>query len=78
MGANGVSTMVPGAGNKTFSKVVRRPLEMLKQVFLARFGPIITRFSPCKFQNFLENGSFCDQKWVRKGSKVRFSKSDHG
>ena len=75
-GANGGSTRVPGAKKITFSKVVPRPLGMLKQVFLARFEPVVTRFGPWKIPKCLENGPFWDQKWVKNGSKTRFSKSD--
>ena len=39
VGANGGSTRVPGAKKMIFSKVVPRPLGMLKQVFLGRFEP---------------------------------------
>ena len=46
--ANDGSTRVPGAKKIHFPKVVPRPLGMLKQVFLARFEPVVTRF-----------GSFC-------------------
>ena len=51
---------------------------MLKQVFLARFQPVVTRFGPWKIPKCIENGPFWDQKWVKKGSKTRFSNSDHG
>ena len=49
---------------------------MLKQVFLARFEPVVTRFGPWKFPKCLENGPFQDQKCVNNGSKMCFSKSD--
>ena len=49
VGANRGSTMVPGAEKIIFSKVVPRPLGMLKRVFLARFEPVVTRFGPWKF-----------------------------
>ena len=42
--ANGGFTRVPGAKKMIFFKVVARPLGMLKQVFLARFEPVVTRF----------------------------------
>ena len=51
---------------------------MLKQVFLARFEPVVTCFGPWKIPKCLENGPFQDQKWVENGSKTRFSKSDRG
>ena len=43
---NGGSTRVPTAKKKIFSKVVPRPLGMLRQVFLAHFEPVLTEFSP--------------------------------
>ena len=61
-----------------FSKVVPRPLEMVKQVFLARFEAVVARFGPWKFPKCLENGPFWDQQCVKNGSKTRFSKSDPG
>ena len=61
-GANGGSTRVPGAKKIIFSKVVPRPLGMLKQVFLARFEPVVTRFGPWKIPKCLENGPIQDQK----------------
>ena len=69
------STRVPGA---FFSKVVPRPLGMLKQVFLARCEPVVARWGPWKIPKCLENGPFWDQKWVKNGSKTRFSKNDPG
>ena len=76
VGANGGSTGVPGAKKIIFFKVVPRPLGMLKQVFLARFELVVTRFGPWKIPKCLENGLFWDQKLVKKGSKAHFSKSD--
>ena len=78
VGANGGSTRVPRAKKMIFSKVVPRPLGMLKQVFLGRFEPVVARFGPWKIPKCLENGPFWDQKWVKNGSKTRFSKSDPG
>ena len=52
------------------------PFGMLKQVFLAHFEPMGTRFGPWKMTTCLENGPFWDQKWVKNGSKICFSKSD--
>ena len=64
-------------GSKThFSKSDRGPFGMLKQVFLARFEPAVTRYGPRKMPKCLENGPFWDQKWVKNGSKTHFSKSD--
>ena len=51
---------------------------MLKQVFLGRFEPVVARYGPWKIPKCLENGPFQDQKWVKKGSKTSFSKSDRG
>ena len=74
VGANGGSTRVPGAKKIIFSKVVPRPLGMLKQVFLGRFEPVVARLGPWKIPKCLENGPFWDQKWVKNGSKTHFSK----
>ena len=78
LGANGGSTGVPGAKKMIFSKVVPRPLGMLKQVFLARFEPVVARFGPRKIPKCLENGPFWDQKWLKNGSKKPLFKSDRG
>ena len=51
---------------------------MLKQVFLAGFEPVVKCFGPRKIAKCLENGPFWDKKWVKNGSKTRFSKSDPG
>ena len=77
-GANGGSTRVPGAKKIIFSKDVPRPLGMLKQVFLACFEPVVTRFGPSKIPKCLETGPFWDQKWVQNGSKTCFCKGDPG
>ena len=76
--ANGGSTRVPGAKKIHFFKVVPRPPGMLKQVFLGHFEPVVARFGPWKIPKCLENEPFWDQKWVKNGSKTRFSKSDRG
>ena len=76
VGANGGSTRVPGAKKIIFSKVVRKPPGMLKQVFLAHFEPVVTCFGPWKIPKWLENGPFQDQgihvarwaKWLKMGS----------
>ena len=49
---------------------------MLKQVVLAQFEHVATGFGSWKIPKCLESGPFWDQKWVRNGSKTRFSKSD--
>ena len=61
-----------------FSKVVPRPLGMLKQVFLGRFEPVVARFGPRQIPKCLEKGPLWDQQWVKNGSKTRFSKNDLG
>ena len=64
-------------GSKThFPKSEPGPFGMLKQVFLAHFEPVVTRFGPWKTPKCLETRPFCDQKWVKKGSKMCFSKCD--
>ena len=78
VGANGGSSVVPGAKKKIFFKVVPRPLGMLKQVFLGCFEPVVARFGPWKIPKCLENGPFQAQKWFKKRSKTRFSRSDPG
>ena len=66
-------------GSKTrFSKIDPGPFGNLKQVFLARFEHVVTRFGPWKIPKCLEIGPFGEQKWVKNGSKTRFSKSDPG
>ena len=76
VGANGGSTRVPRAKKIIFSKVVPRPLGMLKQVFLGRVEPVVARFGPWKLPKCLENGLFWEQKWVKNESKTRFSKNN--
>ena len=67
------------SGSKThFSKSDPGPFRMLKQVFLAHFEPVVTRFGPWKIPKCLENGPFWDQKWVKNGSKTCFSKNERG
>ena len=51
---------------------------MLKQMIVANFESVVTRFGPPKIPKCLENGPFWDQKWVKNGSRTRFSKSDPG
>ena len=54
------------------SKIDPGPFGMLKQVFLAHFEPVVTRFGPWKIPKCLENGPFWDQQWVKNGSKAHF------
>ena len=63
----------PGAENINFPKVIPRPLGMLKQVFLARFEPVVTYFGPWKIRKCLESGLFWDEKWIKNGSSKHFS-----
>ena len=60
------------------SKFVLRPLGVLKQVFLARFQCVVTSFGPPKIPKSLEDELFWDQKWVKNGSTMCFSKNDLG
>ena len=53
-----------------------RPFGVLKQVFLACFELVVTRFRPQKVPKSLENGLFGYQKRVKKGSKLYVSQSD--
>ena len=78
VGANRGSTGVPGAKKISFSKVVPRPRGMLNQAFLGRFDPVVARYGRWKIPKCLQNGPFQDQKWVKNGSKMQFSKSDPG
>ena len=68
----------PQGEKNDFSKVVPRPLGMLKQVFLGHFEPVVAHFGPWKIPKCLENGPFQDQQCVKNGSKTRFSKNDPG
>ena len=66
-------------GSKThFSKSDLGPLGMLKQVFLAHFELVVTRFGPWKIPKCLENGPLWHRKWVKNESKTCFSTGDLG
>ena len=67
VGANGGSTRVPGAKKIIFSKVVPRPLGMLKQVFLGCFELVVTRFA-------LKMGRFRTEYGSKMGQKRIFPK----
>jgi hypothetical protein len=55
-------------GSKTrFPKSDPGPYGMLKQVFLAHFEPVVTRFGPRKIPKCLEKGLVQHQKWVKTG-----------
>ena len=49
---------------------------MLKQVFLAHFEPVVTRFGPWKIPKCLEKGPLRVHKWVKMGQNRIFRKSD--
>ena len=68
----------PGAKKIIFSKVVPRPLGMLKHVFLAHLEPVVTRFGRWKIPKCLENGLFWDKTGSKMAQKHIFSKSDPG
>ena len=51
---------------------------MPKHVFLSRGEPVVAFFGALKIPKSLENGLFWDQKWVKNGSKMCFSKNDLG
>ena len=53
VGANNGSTGVPGAKKMILSKVVPRPLGMLKQVFLGQFEPVVARFGPTTLEKMI-------------------------
>ena len=49
-------------GSKTcFSKSDLGPFEVLKQVLLANFEPVVTHFGPWKVRKCLENSLFWDR-----------------
>ena len=63
-------------GSRThYSKSDPGPFGVPKQVFLVHFEPLVMRFGPLKIPKCLENGAFWDQKSVKTGSKICFSKS---
>ena len=47
---------------------------MLKQVFLAHFEPVVTRFGPWKPQNALKMGCFGTNNGLKMGQKRIFPK----
>ena len=69
---------VKNGSKMCLSKSDRGPFRMLKQVFLARFEPVVTRFGPWKIPKCLEKGPFWGLERVKNGSKTRFSKSHRG
>ena len=67
-------TWVKNGTTTRFSKTYDGPFGMLKQAFLARFEPVVTRFGPWKIPKCLENGQFWDPRWVKMGQKSSFAK----
>ena len=61
-----------------FSKDTFGPFGVHKQVKWAHFEPIASNFGPSKVIKCLENGLFCNHKWVKNGSKMCFSKDTFG
>ena len=59
--------MVPGAKRLLLRKDVLTLRGRLKQVVLARFEPVVTRFGPWKILQRLQKGPFWDQKLVKNG-----------
>ena len=57
-----------------FSENDPRPFGMPKQVKWARLAPIASHFGHSTITKCLENGQFGDQKSVKNGSKMCFSK----
>ena len=74
VGGNGGSTRVPRAKKMIFSKIVPRPLGMLKQVFLGHFEPVVARFGPWKISKCLGNGPFGTNNGSKMGQKRVFPK----
>ena len=57
-----------------FLKNDPKPFATLKQVFLYRFELVVAHSGPPKILKCLENAVFWDQKWVKNGSQMHFSK----
>ena len=72
VGANDGSTGVSGAKKMIFFKVVPGPLGMLKQVFLARFKPVVARFGPWKIPNASKMGRHGTKDGSKMGEKRVF------
>ena len=51
-----------------------RPFEMLKQVFLAHFEPVVTRFGTWKSQHALKRGRFGTKNGSKMGQQRFFPK----
>ena len=59
-----------------YPKLILDPVGKLKQLFLAHFELVVTRFGPWKIPKCLANGPLWDQKWVKNRSKTHFSTRD--
>ena len=67
----------PGAKKKRLlSKMIVDHMECQNKCFLAHFEFVVARFGPPKIPNCLENGLIWDKKWVKRGSKMWFSKNN--
>ena len=60
----------PQATKMTFSKMILDHMDCQNKCFLARFELVVARFGPPRIPKCLENGLFCDEKWVKNGSKM--------
>ena len=72
----GTKKWLQSGSKMCFSKNEPRPFGVHKQVKCAPFEPIASHFGPSKVTKCLENGLFCDEKWVKNGSKMCFPKND--
>ena len=68
----------PGRKKSFFPKLFLDHLGCSNRCFWAVLSPWWRVLGHGKSQKCLENGSFWDQKWVKNGSKTRFSKNDLG
>ena len=66
----------PRVQKKNFLECDLGPHGMPKQVFSARFEVFVAGFGSPKIPKCLENSLVWDQKWVKNGSKMCFSKND--
>ena len=70
------TTRSTGCKKRTFFKNGPWPYGMPKQAVLALFELRRALCGPPEIPKCLENGLFWDQKWVKNGSKMCFSKND--
>ena len=78
VGADAGSTGVNGAKKNNFFQSCSQTTWDARTSSLPRFEPVVARFGPWKIPKCLENGPFQDQKRVKNGSKMCFSKDDPG